>query len=117
MLFMVRAAKAVPLEAALKLPMVISLGINPTPVDEQAVDVIVQWADHVSHVPNLLPAEIDFDSAEHVVVEGLQNWPHDICILQIKNSPKKFSFGNWQYGRKSADTDHGFAHILHHVWI
>jgi len=55
MLLMARATHAAPLEEALKLPKVISLGVTPTTVTQ---DGIVQWAEHIAHVPNLLPAEV-----------------------------------------------------------
>jgi len=49
--FVAHATKAVPL----RLPKVISLGATPTPT---TVDMVAQWANHISHVPNLLPAEV-----------------------------------------------------------
>jgi len=51
MVLMARAAHAAPLE----LPKVISLGPTSTTVTQDSIAV---WADHMAHIPNLLPAEV-----------------------------------------------------------
>jgi len=55
MLLMARAAHAAP---AKELPKLMALTAAPTPDTQPAVDMMKQWIEHMSHVPNLLPAEV-----------------------------------------------------------
>jgi len=56
MLLMARAAHAAPV--APSLPKSISLTVTPTPDTQPAVDMMNQWINCMSRVPNLLPAEV-----------------------------------------------------------
>jgi len=55
MLLMARAAHAAPVK---ELPKLMALTAAPTSDTQLAVDMMKQWIEHMSHVPNLLPSEV-----------------------------------------------------------